>query len=81
MLRAIRLSCGLEFKIAPETWIAIQEHAQDILQVSWERIRDELIMMFTGRAPHIGLNLLRESGLLAHILPEIVKNKKGRKSH
>ncbi len=71
MLRAIRLSCGLGFTITPETWIAIQEHAQEILQVSWERIRDELAGLFTGRTPDAGLNLLRESGLLTYILPEI----------
>ncbi len=71
MLRAIRLSCELDFKIVPETWNAIQEHAGEILQVSWERIRDELVQLFTGRNPGIGLDLLRESGLLAYLLPEI----------
>lgn len=71
MLRAVRLSCGLEFKIVPETWNAIREHAHEIVQVSWERIRDELGRLFTGRTPGIGLSLLRESGLLAYILPEI----------
>lgn len=73
MLRAIRFSCELGFKIIPETWSAIQEHAQEILQVSWERIRDELVLLFTGRTPDIGLNLLRASGLMTHILPEIEK--------
>ena len=71
MLRAIRLACTLSFTIVPETWKAIQRLASDILQVSWERIRDELTRIFTGPAPSTGLDLLRESGLLGHLLPEI----------
>ncbi len=48
MLRAIRFACSLDFRIAPKTWSAIQSFAADILQVSWERIRDELIQILTG---------------------------------
>jgi len=71
MLRAIRLACTLDFTIAPETWSAIRKLASGILQVSWERIRDELVKIFTGPAPAGGLDLLRDSGLLAQILPEV----------
>jgi tRNA nucleotidyltransferase (CCA-adding enzyme) len=71
MLRAIRFSCNLGFNIAPETWSALRKLAPDILQVSWERIRDELIQILTGPAPGAGLSMLHESGLLIHILPEI----------
>jgi poly(A) polymerase len=71
MLRAIRFACDLGFTIVPETWEAIQKHAPDILQISWERIRDESIKLFTGPAPDKGLNLLYASGLLQHIFPEI----------
>jgi poly(A) polymerase len=71
MLRAIRLSCGLGFTITTDTWLALQKFAPDILQISWERIRDELVQIFTGPAPGTGLDLLHSSGLLIHILPEI----------
>jgi poly(A) polymerase len=71
MLRAIRLSCSLDFKIAPKTWVAIREQAPDILEISRERIRDELIRIFTGPRPGSGLDLLDQSGLLAAILPEV----------
>ena len=71
MLRAIRLACRLGFTIVPETWSAIQKLAPDILQVSWERIRDELTVIFTGPASADGLDLLHSSGLLQHILPEV----------
>lgn len=71
MLRAARLACELGFTIVPETFGAIVELAPGILQVSWERIRDEVLKLLTGPAPDRGLELLEQSGLLAHILPEI----------
>ncbi len=71
MLRAIRLACTLGFRIDPETWEAIRSLAPEILQVSWERIRDELVKILTGSDPASGLELLYESGLLKHILPEV----------
>ncbi|MGA2262622.1 MAG: CCA tRNA nucleotidyltransferase, partial [Acidobacteriota bacterium] len=71
MLRAVRFSCGLSFRIAPETYEAIRRMAPFILEVSWERIRDELLKILTGPLPGLGLSLLHESGLLTHILPEV----------
>lgn len=70
MLRAIRLSATLAFSISTETWNAIRELAPQILQVSWERIRDELTRIFTGPDPGSGLTLLHDSGLLGRVLPE-----------
>jgi poly(A) polymerase len=71
LLRAIRFAAQLDFQIAPETWQAIQQLAGRISVISAERIRDELLKLF--RPPHAarGLVLLRDSGLLAHILPEL----------
>ncbi len=71
MLRAVRFSCNLGFTIAAETRDAVLELAPGILQVSWERIRDELVKILTGPAPGRGLELLHETGLLVHILPEV----------
>jgi poly(A) polymerase len=71
LMRAIRLACALEFDIVPETWEAIKALSPAILQISWERIRDELLKILTGASPLRGLDLLRESGILARILPEI----------
>lgn len=71
LLRAVRLAAQLEFNIEAETFAAIKEAAPKIKLISAERIRDELIKLF--RPPHAsrGLDLLRESGLLEQILPEI----------
>ena len=82
MLRAIRFACNLDFKITAKTWKALSELSALITEVSWERIRDELIGIFTGPAPDRGLGLLQKSGLLLHTLPEIAhlqkKNPPGR---
>jgi poly(A) polymerase len=71
MLRAIRIAGCLGFTIVPECWEAIRKLASEILQVSWERIREELSRILTGPDPAAGLDLLHSSGLLRHILPEV----------
>jgi poly(A) polymerase len=71
MLRAVRFACSLDFDIEPATWEAIREHSGEINQVSWERIRDEILKLLTGPDPSRGLDLLHESGLLKWIMPEV----------
>ena len=71
MLRAVRFACWLGFEIEPATWKAVRQYAPDILRVSWERIRDELLQILTGPSRAHGLDLLHDSGLLAHLLPEV----------
>lgn len=72
LLRAIRFAAQLGFDVEAQTWAAVQKHAEKIRIVSAERIRDELNKLFT--APHAarGLTLLQESGLMPHVLPELV---------
>ena len=72
LLRAVRFAAQLDFQIEPATFAAVQQHAEKINRVSAERIRDELLKLF--RPPHAarGLDLLRDSGLLAHVLPEMM---------
>jgi poly(A) polymerase len=79
MLRAVRLAAQLDFEIERETFAAVKSLAPKIKSISAERIRDELIKLFGppeggtpngARAAH-GLELLRESGLLEQILPEL----------
>jgi len=71
LLRAVRFAAQLGFEIEPATFAAVQVHAARIQLISAERIRDELLKLF--RPPHAsrGLELLRASGLLAQVLPEI----------
>jgi len=71
MLRAVRFVCVLDFSIAAETQNAIRELAAGILQVSAERIREELLKILAAPRRARGLDLMQETGLLAHILPEV----------
>ncbi len=75
MLRAVRLSAVLGFAIEEKTFDAIRNAAKEITDVSQERIRDELIKLFTASHPGKGLVLLDESGLLEVILPEVAQMK------
>ncbi len=71
LLRAVRFAANLGFKIESKTWQAIKRLRKEIHSVSQERVRDELIKMFTRPNAGRGLELLSESGLLAEILPEV----------
>ena len=71
MMRAVRLACDLDFAVEADTWEAVKRLSLRILDVSTERIRDELLKILTGPAPDRGLALLQESGLLRAILPEV----------
>lgn len=71
MLRAVRFAANLGFKIDPATLRAIRKMRKEIRVVSAERVRDELIKLFTGPHPDKGLDWLDASGLLPILLPEI----------
>ncbi len=75
MLRAIRFAATLDFAIEPETFRAVRKFASRITDVSAERIRDELVKLFTDQRPGQGLALLDESGLLEVLLPEVERMK------
>jgi len=71
MLRAVRFAARFEYTIEPATFAAIQKLAEQIEIVSRERVRDELTRMLTEGHGRRAFLLLDESGLLAHVLPEI----------
>jgi putative nucleotidyltransferase with HDIG domain len=71
MLRAVRLATELGFDIVPEAVEAIRRLAPRLSEVSPERIRDELVRMITGPDPSRGMGLLRDTGMLRVILPEV----------
>jgi poly(A) polymerase len=66
ILRAVRFACQLQFSIEAQTWKTVCDMAQEIRQVSAERICEELSKILeTG--VH-GFRLLRESALIQAIL-------------
>ncbi len=71
MMRAARFASRLDIDLAPEVFEAMVDMADRIQIISAERVRDELVKLICGTAPRRGVDLLVESGLAAHVLPEI----------
>ncbi len=76
MMRAVRFAARFGFQIEPgNDGAAAQSLASQIIQVSAERIRDELTKLLTEGAARRGFELLEETGLLAVVLPDIARMK------
>ena len=75
MMRAVRFAARFGFGIEPETMAAAKSLAPQVLEVSLERIRDELTKLLTEGAARRGFELLEETGLLAVVLPHISRMK------
>lgn len=75
LLRAVRFAARLEFEIDPATLAAMQALAPHCVDTSVERVRDELLKMLTEGHARRAIALLDESGLLPHVLPEIMPMK------
>jgi poly(A) polymerase len=71
MLRAVRFAARLSFTVEAATMDAIVRAAPAITEVSAERIGDELVMILTEGNAACGIELLRQSGLLRPLLPEV----------
>jgi poly(A) polymerase len=72
MLRAVRFAVQLGMDIAPDTRVAIQQHATRINIVSQERIIAELNKIVAAPKPSQGFNLLHQLDLLRIIFPDLV---------
>lgn len=71
LIRAVRFAARFGYRIEPSTYQALVTLAPQILEVSAERIRDELAKILMGPHPGEGVRLLHQTGLLKVILPEI----------
>lgn len=71
LLRAIRFASTLDFEIEQKTWNVVKKHAPEIQFVSPERIREEMVKIFTRTGVARGFVLLSESGIMKEILPEV----------
>lgn len=75
MVRAVRFSARFAYEIETATHRAIVKLAPDVLQVSQERLRDELTKLLTEGAARRAFELLNETELLRQLLPEISRMK------
>lgn len=73
LLRGVRLAAELDFEIEKETLSALTQYAPAIESVSHERVRDELVKLVMSAHPEKGMNLLRDTGLLGLVLPEVAE--------
>ena len=80
MMRAIRFSLELGYKIDPVTLKSVTLMGADIEKVSIERVRDEFLKILTAKKPSIGLNLLRKVGILEKIMPELLEGYRKRQN-
>src|SRR5262249_38506708 len=71
MLRAVRVAASFQYAIEPETLRAIRLHAQEISQVSLERVREELTKMLTEGNAREAFEWMDSCGLLSMVAPEI----------
>ncbi len=71
MLRAVRFAARFSYDIHGLTFDAMRRLAPEICQVSRERVRDELTKMLIEGQARRAFELLDESGLLRHVLPEV----------
>jgi putative nucleotidyltransferase with HDIG domain len=71
VLRAVRIASELGFMIEPKTLSAIKKSAHLIADISAERVRDELLRILTSSFAADGILLLKQTGLLKIILPEL----------
>lgn len=71
MVRAVRFSSQLGFRIDLNTYAAIRLEHQLVKHVSAERLRDELIKILQSEDPLKGIWLLHDLDLLQYIIPEL----------
>ncbi|MEI6609405.1 MAG: CCA tRNA nucleotidyltransferase [Deltaproteobacteria bacterium] len=71
MLRAIRFTANLNFKLDSSTQESIAKKIAQIQTISAERIQDELNKLLTRGGARRGLELMAQTEMLREILPEV----------
>lgn len=71
LLRGVRIATELDLRIEDGTAEVIRRNAPLIHESSAERVRDELLLVFSTERAAFGLRLMDELGLFANVLPEM----------
>jgi poly(A) polymerase len=71
MLRAARFVSQLGFTLAPRVRTALGAMAGEIRRITVERIAAELSKLMLGSNPRAGVELMVDTGLAEHVLPEV----------
>jgi poly(A) polymerase len=71
MLRAARFVSQLGFTLAPRVRAALDAMAGEIRRITAERVAAELSKLLLGKYPRAGVELMVDTGLAEHVLPEV----------
>jgi poly(A) polymerase len=72
LMRGVRFATTLDFDIDPATRSALRDNAELLRKISPERIRDEFSRLIVHPHRARGLDLLVETGLIRHVVPEVL---------
>lgn len=73
LMRAIRFVAQLDFDLDPVTRESIEKNAHLLGSISRERIRDEFVKLVMTDFPMRGIVMMKETGLLEHVVPELLE--------
>ncbi len=73
LMRSIRFASQLGFAIEEQTLNAISLNANSLTHIAHERINTELLKILASDFSYEGIMLLRNTGLLEYIMPELLE--------
>lgn len=73
LMRAVRFASTLNFAIESATFDAIKKNADSLAVIARERVRDELVKIVISDRAVEGIELLKETRLLRHTIPELLE--------
>jgi tRNA nucleotidyltransferase (CCA-adding enzyme) len=73
LLRAAQFAARFGYTPTERTAAAMRASAALVTTVSAERIGEEIAKLLTAPAPSVGLEILRATGVLAHVWPELLE--------
>ncbi len=73
LMRAIRFMSQLDFDIESVTRESIDKNSQLLNNISRERVRDELVKLIMTDFPMRGIAMMKETGLLEYVVPELLR--------
>ena len=71
MMRAVRFVSQLGFTVEPRVLAAIGDMRGELTRITAERIQAELSKLLCGAFPRRGIELMVDTGLAEHVLPEV----------
>lgn len=71
ILRCIRFASRYGWEIEPETFDGMVRNVQRLAIITKERVKDELDKMLTCKHPVIAMELLRQTGAMHYVIPEL----------